>query len=448
MARRIAVWAVALLLSAGLAWAAEDSPPPGPLGLEAAVAAALEGNQGLRLKREAVRRAQGLRAEARAMKLPQVDLAASHVRMGPTATMEMPMGEGEVMTVELGTPETTSATASLTQPFDIARLLATGITMADLNVAASRLDLARAEQEVAFEAKESYFGVLQAQAFREAAEESLGALEGQLKVARLKERAETVPYFDVLRAEVAVSDARQQVVTAANAVDLAKAAFNNVLGADVNRAIEVEPMPRYEPVEVSLPDLLVRAERDRLELQAADLRIGIAERAVYLARQGRLPSMALTGTYEWTQETSTLQPANTSWTVVLAASLPIFDGGRTKAQVAQARSDVEDAKTGREQILQGVALQVRQAYLSLREAQVRLQATANAVEAAREAARLARVRYEAGVGTTVEVTDAVAALTGANTNYVTAAYDARVSLAQLESAIGGPIEGAEEGSAS
>ena len=207
-------------------------------------------------------------------------------------------------------------------------------------------------------------------------------------------------------------------------------------------------MPRYEPVEVSLPDLLVRAERDRLELQAADLRIGIAERAVYLARQGRLPSMALTGTYEWTQETSTLQPANTSWTVVLAASLPIFDGGRTKAQVAQARSDVEDAKTGREQILQGVALQVRQAYLSLREAQVRLQATANAVEAAREAARLARVRYEAGVGTTVEVTDAVAALTGANTNYVTAAYDARVSLAQLESAIGGPIEGAEEGSAS
>lgn len=446
MARWIGVLIV-LLLPAGSAWPEAEAPasPTPALTLEQAIRIALEGNQGLRLKREAVRRAQGLRAEARAMRLPQVEVAASHVRAGPITTVELPGPEDEPMEIELGTPQTTSASASVTQPFDIARLLATGIRMADLNVAASRLDLERAEQEVAFAVKESYFRVLQAQAVRDVAQETVNAVKEQARVARLKFEAGTVPHFDVLRAEVAVADARQRLVTAANGVDLAKAALNNVLGADVTQPVEVEPMPRYSPVEPSLPELLADAERSRLELRAADLRIAITRRAIHLARQGRLPSMALTGSYDWTQETSALGPGNTSWRVVLAASMPIFDGGRTNAKVAQARSDVQSAETGREQLRQGIALEVRQAHLTLQEAQARMEATAKSVEEGREALRLAHARYEAGVGIQVEVTDAIAAMTGARTNHVNAIYDSHVSVARLEQAVGARVAESGEG---
>jgi outer membrane protein TolC len=149
--------------------------------------------------------------------------------------------------------------------------------------------------------------------------------------------------------------------------------------------------------------------------------------------------MALTGSYSYVTPTAAFGPKNLTWTVTLAANLPIFDGGTTAAKVAQARSDLRSAQAGREQLRQGIALDVRQAYLSVREAQARLEATAKSVEEAREAVRLAEARYAAGVGTSVEVTDAVAAFTGASTNNVTAIYDARISLARLDNAVGAPI---------
>ena len=414
------------------------APPSQVLTLDQAIKAALEGNQGLRLQREAVQKALGFRAQALAARMPQLQLQSAHIQTGPISTVTFPGPSGPV-SIQLGTPETTATSLALTQLIDISHLFANGIKITDLNITGTRLDLGRSEQQVVFGVKQAYFGVLQTQAIRDVAQETLQADEEHLRVARLQYEAGTVPHFDVLRAEVAVADARQRLVSASNGVDLAKAAVNNILGADVNRPIEVEPMPEYSRVELELPPLQAQAERSRPDLHSADLRIAIADRLIYLARAGKLPGMALTGSYSYTAPTSAFGPQNLTWAVTLAANLPIFDGGTTAAKVAQARSDLRSAQAGREQLRQGIALDVRQAYLSVREAQARLEATAKSVEEAREAVRLAEARYAAGVGTSVEVTDAVAAFTGASTNNVTAIYDARISLARLDNAVGTPI---------
>jgi len=433
---------IASLLALGsAAWgaASQSAGPSSPaLTLDQAMQVALERNQSLKLKREAVQRAQGQYGEASAANRPQIKAQSAYVRTGPIPSVVFP-GPAGPMEVELGTPETMTAKLSLTQPVDISRLISAGVKVADLNLQASRLELRREEQRITLGVKQAYLGVLQAEAFKDVAQEALNAVEEHLRIARLHYEAGTVPQLDVLRAEVAAADARQRLVTAENAVDLAKAALNNVLGVDVNEPVEVKPLPELSSIELNLPELLAEAERQRPELQVMDLRIEMTKRGVHLAKQGRLPTMALTGSYDWLEETSEFGPGNLSWTVALGVSLPLSDGGGTSAKVAQAHSDVRSAETAREQLRQGIALEVRQAYLSLQEAQARLVATAKSVEEAREVLRLAQARYETGVGTPVEVTDAVAAMTGARTNHVNATYDCRIALARLEAAVSASI---------
>ena len=440
---RIALLTAGLLLPAAAASAPATTPEPAAAlpparTLEQAIQIALEQNQGLKLKREAVQHAQAHHSEVRAAGWPRIDAESAYVRTGPVPSVMFPGPTGPIA-IDLGVPETTTARLSLTQPIDISRLISTGVEVSELNLVVSRLELSREEQRVTSAVKQAYFGVLQGEAFRDVSQEALNAVEEHLKIARLHYEAGTVPHLDVLRAEVAVADARQRLVTATNAVDLAKAALNNVLGVDVNQPVEVEPPPGFPPLKLDLADLLAEAERCRLDLQVMDLRTEMARRGVRLARQGRLPRMALTGSYDWMEETSEFGPENLTWAVTLGVALPLFDGGGTSARIAQARSDVRSAETGREQLRQGIALEVRQAYLSLQEAQARLQATAKSVEEAREVLRLAHARYDTGVGTSVEVTDAVTAMTGGRSNYVNAVYDCQTSLAMAEEAVGGDI---------
>jgi len=92
-----------------------------------------------------------------------------------------------------------------------------------------------------------------------------------------------------------------------------------------------------------------------------------------------------------------------------------------------------------DQIRQGISLEVRQAVLNILNAQERLAAAEKGVDQAREALRLANVRFEAGVSTAVEVSDAQVALTDAQTNLVNAMNDYRQALARYERAIGAPV---------
>jgi outer membrane protein TolC len=107
------------------------------------------------------------------------------------------------------------------------------------------------------------------------------------------------------------------------------------------------------------------------------------------------------------------------------------------------RGRVREAQAGLEsdrQLLESerlrISLEVRQAYLDLQEARARIHVARKEQDAAREALRVAQVRYSAGLGTSVEVTDAQVALARAGQNLADARYDELASAARLEAATG------------
>ena len=153
-----------------------------------------------------------------------------------------------------------------------------------------------------------------------------------------------------------------------------------------------------------------------------------------LQKTGLLPSLALSGGPSYDFNPSGFSSNNYTWTAGAILSVPIWDGGVTKAKVRQAKADVQNSAATLAKSKISVAKEVRNAALNLQEAALRTQTTAHAVSLAEDALSIATDRYDAGIAVLVEVTNAQSQLTQTRFNCVNAQYDYAVALAQLQRA--------------
>jgi outer membrane protein TolC len=151
-----------------------------------------------------------------------------------------------------------------------------------------------------------------------------------------------------------------------------------------------------------------------------------------------LPTISFKGTQDWYDQ-NLYGAKNSNWMISLNTSLNIFDSGLTQAQVKQAQYGTDTAMKQARQAMDSVALEVRQAYQSMREAEKRIDTNKLAVEQATEDYKIAEYAFHVGVNTNQDVINAELALTQAKTNYIQALYDYNTSKAQLDKAIGVPV---------
>jgi len=407
---------------------------PAPLTLEESILIALASNTDVRTAEEQVAKARAVTRQARAGLGPQVSAGVTHSWTGPIASMTVGAD-----TVALGVPETTIAQLSLALPVDISRQIWTAVESADLARLAQEFGLAAVRQSVALQVQEAYLAVLRAQALESVAREALAAAQEHHQIAQLQQKAGVVAPFDVLRAEVQVASYRQDLLAKQNAVDLAIASLNRVMGTDVNRPLRLVEPALAERAAVELAASQQEAQQRRPEVLQAQTVLQAARKGVKLASAGLQPSFALTAGYSYDANPSGFAGQSESWNVSAAVSLPLFDSGATHARVHQAQSDITMASLAEQDKRQQVVLEVRQAYLSLHEAQQRMSTTEKDVAQAREALRLAQVRYKAGVSVSVEVTDAEVAFAQSRSNQVHALYDYELAQARLDRAVGRPL---------
>jgi len=125
-----------------------------------------------------------------------------------------------------------------------------------------------------------------------------------------------------------------------------------------------------------------------------------------------------------------------NWAAGVNLTLPIFSGFLTQSQVAQARANLMVAGADEEALRQDVILQIHVAFSTLQETEERVKTSAVVVRQAQENLDLANGRFQAGVGTSIEQTDAQVTLANAKTSQVRALFDYRVAAAALERAMG------------
>jgi outer membrane protein TolC len=272
-------------------------------------------------------------------------------------------------------------------------------------------------------------------------------LEKELDDQQRRFDAGTVPHFNVLRAEVAVANAKPALIHARSQYRITKNVLVNLLGYNLPRAVlENIPMTLTDnfdvaPWNLALPDAIQQALDRRTELKALREQITLQDINVVNAKSGYKPTVAAFAGYNWmNNEFSTdLSDELDGWVVGGQLSWDLFDGALTIGKVKQARALYAKSKTELTDRSRQVELNVRTAYSDFIEAREVLDSQAKVQEQAEESLREANARFDAGTGTQLDVLDAETSLTQARTTQVQAQHDYAAARARLERAIGADL---------
>jgi outer membrane protein len=459
--------------SSGIAYITAHLGPDHPLTLEQAIGVALSNSRALAFAAEAL-----YKADAR--------VAAARSAFQPTVL-------AQPADVYLHSANAGSFQVAATLPVDISGMLRAAQDQAQFQDVGARLDYNRTRNQVVYDVEAAFYSVLRARALVTVAVQNLQDSLERLRDANVRYKAQAVPYLDVVRAQTDVANAQKVVIQARNTVSTNVGLLNNAMGIDVTLPTLIDqtgamalppgiaPVPDINPagpgaMQSELPaapapptieeiessgaaaqrsaavisqaltlgpefrKVLEEALNTRPEILEADANISAAKKGIILARRSILPSLSLAvGYFDIRSQTGT--PINEPEGIV-ALNIPLYDGGLARAQVNEAKADVSTAITARREQQDLVTLDVQQAYLNLVQAQDEVAVANQAVLQARTAFEIARVRYNAGVGSKaglspiLEFEDAQAALTLAEQNRVNALYDYNAARASLDRSIG------------
>lgn len=298
-----------------------------------------------------------------------------------------------------------------------------------------------AEEQAYNEMKETattgYFNMLNATNMKALRQESVDRLQAHLDNVIAQYNVGIVARADVLRSEVELANAQQNYITASNQYDVAEATLNNIIGTPLGTTLLLKDRLQYEPYENDMAYCLAYSEQHRPELKQAEYAVDSAEAVLVVARSGHMPKVYANASNNWGGNGSDWPgDDDENWSVGVTASINVFDSGVTWSKIHAAQENLAKAKESQRQIKDNVELEVRTDYLNLREAEKRITTTQVAVASAEEDYHIAVVRYQAGVGTNIDVMDAQEALTQAKTNYYQALYNYNTSKAALNTSMG------------
>lgn len=308
------------------------------------------------------------------------------------------------------------------------------INQAKINADSSELNVAKTQQQIKLDATTAYYNVLQTRNMVNVNQEMVNNLTEHLKKVQAQYDVGVVAKSDVLRSEVELVNAQQTLTKAQNSFDLAMSTLNNTMGMPLDTENTLKDELAYTQTDITVADAIAQAAANRPELQQSQLGIESAQQGVKIADSNSKPTVTFSAAEGWSG--NDFPGDKNNWSMNMMANWNIFDSGLTNAKVKQAKSSLDKAHEQDTQTRNSVELEVRQAYLSMKEAETRIGATQVAVDKATEDLKIAQTKYYAGVGTNLDVIDAQLALTQSKTNYTQALYDYNVNKAKLQKAIG------------
>ncbi|MGA2955241.1 MAG: TolC family protein [Thermodesulfobacteriota bacterium] len=448
--RRMAVWGLNLIVfffcsSLALAQDQDLIPQPGkPLTLDQVRAIAIKFHPSLVATKETVLANKALVEQALAAYYPQVNLNNSYTAF-TTNFSSSPISNpsGGAIGVPTAGPNrwrwtftdvlNTGLAASQTI-YDFGRT-SNNVTINRENVKASQEAVSITRMTVILNVDQAYYSVLQTKRLIAVAEDTVKQTKEHLEQAQGFYQAGTHPKIDVTKAEVDMANAELALIQARNNYLVALVTLNIAMGLRQDLQYEIEDSLSYKPREITQAEILKTAFEQRPEL----IQFQALERAqvatIQLAKAGYYPILSGNASYLYR---GTGFDQTFYWDAFLGASMvfPLFAGFYTPAQIAQAQATLRSLKAQEENTKLNIRLQGEQAYLGLKLADEQIRVTEKAVGQAQENYDLATGRYQVGVGSPLEITDAEVSLANARANYIQALYNYKIAEAKIDNAMG------------
>lgn len=305
------------------------------------------------------------------------------------------------------------------------------------------LDLQTTIDSVILEVRRQFYTVLLNQALIAVAAEQVRLLGEELATEQRRLRLGTSTKFNVLRAEVELANARPPLIRARNALRTSLAELAKLIAFDSDprqpeeTPFTVEGELRGARKIYSLPTAMELALRHRSELKSRAKEIQIQKEQLAVDRAGYLPQVSVFGGYDVLgSRFGQFGDSTSGWVGGVQGEWNLFDGLETEGKLQQTRAELQSAEINAADSRRQVELDVRTSHSRLVESVELLDSQAKNVESAQESLRLARARYQAGVGIQLDTLNSQVALTDARVNELQARFDYNVALAELERATG------------
>ncbi len=378
----------------------------------------------------AYRDVEGSKAERR----PSLDLSSAYTRFDAAPSLAFggfsspPLFAGDSIVM---------SSAEVSLPLFAGGALRDGVTAAESAADAADWQLDTIRQDVKLRVAVAYVDVLRAESALGVADSNVATLTAHAEDARNRYESGAVPRNDYLAASVALADASQRRLRAENGLELARSAYNRLLGRDLTAAVDLEPELVLEGLVPDSPEfaaLIATARAERPELAALSAQAEALKAQSAAARGAARPRVALTGGYQYLE--NQVLDEERFWTIGIGMEWNLFDGGRRANRSAALERRANAVLEQRADLDAAISLELRGALLDRAEAAARLRVAEQTVEQATENLAVVRDRYASGAGTNADVLDAESLRTQSLSNLDNAGFDVDLAGIRLARALG------------
>lgn len=421
-----------------------------PITLRQAVELALRNNAELRQAQLTLERTQAELRETQSANFPTLGANAQFNQQGSESAQRQPetniLGQpnpdaGDI-TVTYGDSTTLGAGLQLDYTIFTSGRRPALIEAARGQVRLQQLELERQIEQLISDTATNYYDLQEAGAQVNIFSANLAQAEQSLRDAQALERAGVGTRFDVLQAEVEVANARQDLTQQLSELEIARRQLAQQI--NISEALDIaaaDPIEVSGVWELSLEESIIQAYKNRVELEQSLIQREIAQRNRRAALAQLGPQVGFSGAFNVVNDFDNDFTFLHNYQLGLTVTQSLYDGGQARAQANQQESNIAIAESEFENRREQIRFEVEQAYSQLDANFANIQTTALAVEQAAEALRLARLRFQAGVGTQTDVLRQQTELARSQVNNLSAILSYNRAIVALERAVSNYPEG-------
>lgn len=410
--------------------------------LNQAILTALQRNPDIQRARQDIERTKGLYLELRAAALPRIDATGSYTNSDPHLNNFNGDG-GSRGGLDRGFDTVDSSfgiRVQATQVVFAGGRIVSQIRSADFQRDASYFAFRNTIDQMIATVRIQFYQILLNRALIGVQEESIKLLGSQLQDQQNRFEAGTVPRFNVLQAQVALSNQQPDLISARNNYRIAQLQLARTIGLDFDPSrgngapLEVVGTLRYDPRRVPLPMAIEIAKERRPFLKQQKAGVLSSAAQVGVARSGFFPQVNATGGSDFRSSpiSDQINDARSGYIFGVNGSWAIWDWGQTYGRFKQAKAVLEESKITYDDAVRQIELEVQQAYSNLVQGAELIRSQEQTVGQALEALRLASARLGAGAGTQLEVLNARVEVTRAQSISLQALFTYNSAVAEFD----------------
>ncbi len=432
----IIMLALALLAVTGKA---QDAAGQLVLSLDDCIRIALNENPTIKVAEMEIERVDYSKKETLGQLLPEVNFSGQYTRNLALQTIYMDAGDGQTRAIKMGRDNTYNTGFSASIPLVVPQLWKT-LKLSD-NQILQNMEKARASRiDLVNQVKNAYYSLLLANDSKRVIEENHETAKLNADIFAKKFELGTASEYDMLRANVAVTNLEPSILEAENSINQLKLQLKLLMGMDAR--LNITPSQTLDDFKGNMYEhaLVDTSLVNNTAMKSLDLQTDYLQKALEVQKASWWPTLTGSANLMWSSMSNGSPFKNFMWSksssVGLTLAIPLFQGGRRYYRQKQAEIAVREMKWQRENLERSLHVQVQNELNSISKSLKQIESNEGGVRQAAKANEIMQQSFKIGSGTFIQLRDTEDALMSARLAYYQAIYNFLIAESNLEHVLG------------